>query len=308
MNIMRMAIAAGCLAWSGQALAEVRIIAEDGRGTPEPGMRFQNHTNNTPHVGPGGTINLPRSSDTYVWVYEHGIDLLPTSMDSSNAKARAAEFRSIGGRASNVYLPLALDQIAPAGARAYKVNADRELPIGTRVTLTVRKPVGTIQLTGRVTCPAAGVNEAPSQLTGLSTSKASFAPGEQGSMTIDLDMVPPCQGQSMQISLPPCFESAIPPSGQRFRVQTARLEPSDPKRITLPLFARPASATSCGDPAGEISVTAGNVTRRVAITYAVPRDVQQAKPINSGGTGLQAPRPTQPGGTVTPRPRPIGGI
>ncbi len=308
MKIMRMAIAAGCLALSGQALAEVRIIAEDGRGSPEPGMRFQDHTNNTPHVGPGGTINVPRSSDTFVWVYEHGIDLLPTSMDSSNAKAAAAEFRAIGGRASNVYLPLGLGQMAPAGARAYKVNAGRELPIGTRVTLTVRKPVGTIQMTGRVTCPAAGVNEELSRLTGLATSKPSFAPGEQGSMTIDLDQVPACQGQTMRISLPSCFQTALPGSPRRFSTEQVRIEPSDPRRITLPLFARPSGEGSCASPTGEISVTVGNDNRRVAVTYAEPRNVQQARPINSGGTGLQAPRPTQPSGTVTPRPKPPGGI
>ena len=47
MKIMRLAIAAGCLAWSGQALAEVRIILEPFRPAGEQGMTFQQHSNNT---------------------------------------------------------------------------------------------------------------------------------------------------------------------------------------------------------------------------------------------------------------------
>jgi len=307
MKIMRLAIAAGCLAWSGQALAEVRIILEPFRPAGEQGMTFQQHSNNTPHTGPGGSVDLPRSSESYLWVYEHGLDLLPTSIQTGNGRVSGSEFYSIGGRASQVYLPLALGTMAPAGAKVYKLNVDRDVPIGTRLTLTVRKPTGTIQLTANVTCPASG-NEEISKVTSLSVSKPTFAPGEQGSMTIEFDRAPPCQEQSIQVSMPSCFQTALPGSDRRFMTELLKLQPSDPKRFTMPLFVRPSDGSTCGSPSGEISVTAGGVNRRVAVNRVEPVNIQQARPIDSGGTGLQAPRPTQPGGTVTPKPRPLGGI
>lgn len=294
--------------WSfGAAHGQTRIIVEPFSPNGEPGLDFQTHTNDTPFVGPGATIKLARSSESYIWLYQHGIDLEPTSISSTDSDMVASDFTSIGGRVSRVLLPLPLGLLGPSAARVFKVNPKRRLPIGTGETLNIRFATGSIALRTDVICGAGG-NEALSKLTGLSVADEAVVAGGQSSMRIILDQSPPCQGQPLTVTMPSCFQAALA-NGERFATRLLRMEATDKAVITLPLFAAESGAASCQAGSTPITVTSNGVTKTVPIRYFLPASsFAKPKPLVPQVPGaLERPAPVQPGAPVAPRPKPPGG-
>ncbi|MGB5076027.1 MAG: hypothetical protein WBO17_00925 [Sphingorhabdus sp.] len=288
--------------------AETRIIVEPHRVTGDQGFSFQNHDTQTPFVRPGATIEVDRSTDFYVWVYQHGIDLLPTSVVTTNAALTGAQFTSVGGTLSKVFLPLVGSFLGAAGARAYKFNAGRNLEIGSAQVITLKIPTGDITLRTNLRC-GTDANEVLSSLASVSAADTAVQAGNQSTLTIRLDRAPPCQKQPIRIVLPPCFQSAKTENGVRFVSQLLMMEPSDKAVLNLPLFASETGTPGCEPSTGNISVTVNNVTKSVAIRYFLPLSaVPKAQPLIPGIPGALKPAsPVRPGGTVVPKPKPIGG-
>lgn len=289
------------------ASAEVRIIAEphDSGGN---GTKYTEHDTGTSFVAPGGTVPLNRSSDTYIWVYEHGINLLPTSITDDDAHVTGQEFASVDGRLTRVSLPLFTvgNQVtgAHAGARAYRVNAGREAKVGDSVNFTISKANGAIRFKGRIGC-AANANEALSALTGVTASADAIGAGGQGSFTFRLDKAPPCQNQRVTIDLPRCFQTALPGSASRSASLSALLEASDPKQLTLPIFA--AAPGTCTNGGGDIRVTSNGATKTVTVRFFDNSTVSRGKPLVPQNPGTLEPKPINPNAPATPKPKGPGG-
>ncbi len=303
---MRYALSTGLAAAmlsASPALADVRIIKEDFSSNGNS-TQFQNHNTNTPFVSPGATVNLTRSSLSYIWIYEHGIDLLPTSITDDGAGVSGKEYIGIKGSLSRVMLPVGATIIAASGAKAYEISVTRAASVGSTVRFTVNKPTGTISFSGRIVCPASGGNETLSKLLAARSSVDALGAGAQASLTIELDMAPPCQKQSLQITLPRCIQSALPGSSSRFGSNSLLLEAADPKTITLPLFGVATGQCPSGG-GGDISLTTNGVTLKVPVRYFDNSTVRKVQPlVPQPGNVMPAP-PPRPGGTVTPTPRPL---
>lgn len=289
----------------GSAAAETRIIVEahDSGANANIG-KFAEHDNDTPFVSPGGTVVIPRSSDTYLWVYEHGINLLPAPIAEDRAAVTASDFTSIDGRLARVILPVfqvgSQQTLAPAGARAYKVNVQREAQFGDLVNFTISKPNGPIKFKGRIGC-APNSSESLSALTGLTASADAVGAGGQGSFTFSLDKAPPCQNQRVQIDLPRCFQTALPGASARTASLSAPLEPTDPKQLTLPIFA--AAPGTCTNGGGDIKVTSNGVTKTVTVRFFDNSTVSRGKPLVPQVPDTLKPKPINPNAPVTPKPK-----
>jgi hypothetical protein len=285
------------------ASAEVRIIVEphDPAGN---GTKYTEHDTGTAFIAPGGTVELKRSSDTYVWVYEHGINLLPTTITDDDADVTGQEFASVDGRLTRVSLPLFTvgNQVtgAHAGARAYRINAQRDAQVGDSVDFTIAKANGAIRFKGRIGCDA-NANEALSALTGVTASAEAIGAGGQGSFTVKLDQSPPCQKQRIAIELPRCFLTALPGSPQRSASLSALLEASDPKQITLPIFA--AAPGTCTNGGGDIKVTSNGVSKTVAVRFFDSSTLSKPKPLVPQVPDSLKPKPINPNAPATPKPK-----
>lgn len=291
------------------ASAEVRIIVEPHDSAPNANIgKMAEHDNDTPFVSPGGTVEIERSSDTYLWVYEHGINLIPTQFSDDDANVTGSEFTSNDGRLARVLLPLfqvgTQQTFTPAGTKAFKVNVRREAQVGDTVNFTISKANGAIRFKGRITC-APNTTEALSTLTGLTASAEAIGAGGQGSFTFKFDKPLPCQSQQVQISLPACLESAVPGSSARGRFFSPFLRPADPRQMTLPIFA--AAPGTCTNGGGDIKVTSNGVTKTVAVRFFDSSTLSKPKPLVPLVPDTLKPQPINPNAPVTPQPKGPGG-
>lgn len=290
------------------ASAEVRIIVEPHDSSPNANIgKLAEHDNDTPFVSPGGTVEIARSSDTYLWVYEHGINLIPTQFSDDDADVTGSEFTSSDGRLARVLLPLfeagGRQTVAAAGTKAFKVNVRREAQIGDTVNFSISKANGAIRFSGRITCGPG--NDSLSALTTLTASAEAIGAGGQGSFTFKFDKPLPCQSQQVQISLPACFESAMPGSAARGRFFSPFLRPADPKQMTLPIFA--AAPGTCTNGGGDIKVTSNGVTKTVAVRFFDSSTLSKPKPLVPQIPDTLKPQPINPNAPATPKPKGPGG-
>jgi hypothetical protein len=308
MNWRHLAALLAATSTFASASAEVRIIVEPHDPSPNANIgKLADHDNDTPFVSPGGTVDIQRSSDTFLWVYEHGINLLPTQFSDDDANVTGSEFTSSDGRVSRVILPLfqvgGQQTLTQAGTKAFKVNVKRDAQVGDTVNFTISKSNGAIRFKGRITC--SNITESQSALTTLTASAEAIGAGGQGSFTFKFDKPLPCQSQQVQISLPACFESAVPGSPTRGRFFSPFLRPSDPKQMTLPIFA--AAPGTCTNGGGDIKVTSNGVTKTVAVRFFDSSTLSKPKPLVPQIPDMLKPEPINPNAPVTPKPKGPGG-
>lgn len=290
------------------ASAEVRIIVEPHDSSPNANIgKLTGHNNDTPFVSPGGTVDIERSSDTFLWVYEHGINLIPTQFSDDDADVTGSEFTSSDGRLARVLLPIVefggRQTVAAAGVKAFKVNVQRGAQVGDTVNFTISKANGAIRFSGRITC--SNITESASALTTLTASTEAIGAGGQGSFTFKFDKPLPCQSQQVQISLPACFESAVPGSAARGRFFSPFLRPTDPKQLTLPIFA--AAPGTCTNGGGDIKVTSNGVTKTVAVRFFDSSTLSKPKPLVPQVPDTLKPELINPNAPATPKPEGPGG-
>ncbi|MCX7041615.1 MAG: hypothetical protein NT117_02785 [Gammaproteobacteria bacterium] len=279
------------------ASAETRIIMEPfSSATDANAFAFQNHTTATVFFRPGETITVPRQSESFFWIYQHGLDLTPVSYSDNSKHVRAEEFMRVSGKTSRVFLPLVGNTSGPAGGIAVRVNSDRNTPVGEVSEVRVSWPLGSVAFKIRAAC-AATSSEDPSPLESAVPSASFVQAGTQVSLRLKLAGQPACGGQPLLVQMPACLTT---------RLTNANWEADDGDTIELAVQAAPGDDGRCTSGARNIDVTSGGVTKSVPIRYVVP-----AGPFKIPGKLQPAgplPKPTlqRPGSTiVTPKPKPI---
>jgi len=288
------------------ASAETRIIMEPfSSATDANAFAFQNHTTATVFFRPGETISVPRQSDSFFWIYQHGLDLTPVSYSDNSKHVTAVEFVRVSGKTSRVFLPLVGNSLAPAGGIAVRVNSDRNTPVGEVSEVKVNWPLGNVAFKIRAECSATAREDA-SPLASATPSASFVEAGKQVSLRLKLAGQPACGGQRLQVVMPACLTTRLPGANDNQSVLNASWEAEDGDTIELPVLASPADSARCTSGARNIEVISGGVTKSVPIRYVVP-----AGPFKIPGKLQPAgpvPRPTlqRPGSTiVTPKPKPI---
>jgi hypothetical protein len=288
------------------ASAETRIIMEPfSSATDANAFAFQNHTTTTVFFRPGETITVPRQSESFFWIYQHGLDLTPVSYSDDSKHVRAVEFMRVSGKTSRVFLPLAGNTLSPAGGIAVRVNSDRNRPVGEVSEVKVSWPLGNVAFKIRAAC-AATSPEDPSPLESAVPSASFVQAGSQASLRLKLVGQPACGGQRLQVVMPACLTTRLPDDNGSQTVMNASWEAEDGATLELPVLAAPGDDARCRSGARNIEVTSGGVTKSVPIRYVVP-----AGPFKIPGKLQPAgplPKPTlqRPGsGVVTPTPKPI---
>lgn len=184
------------------ASAETRIIMEPFSSTTDGNaFAFQNHTTATVFFRPGETITVPRQSESFFWIYQHGLDLTPVSYSDNSRQVRAVEYTRVSGKISRVFLPLVGNTLGSAGGIAVRVLSDRNTPVGEVSEVKVSWPTGSVAFKIRAAC-VAGSPEDASLLESAVPSASFVQAGTQASLRLKLAGQPACGGQRLQVAMP----------------------------------------------------------------------------------------------------------
>ena len=266
---------------AGAARAEsIRYIHQplgDGR---DAAFDFQNHTTQTPFVGQGGGVTIPRQFGSSLFAYKHGLDLTAVTLVAGTGVALVERIR-VNGLKSNVFMPTAVPNVtARAGAIGYVVLPGRELRVGVRRTVELRYPLGDKNtFVVVVGCHPTGT-ETAAKLKGAAVGDSTLTANQETTLTVESDVPAMCGGQPMSVSVPPCFQVVNPVTSQLTRSVSLSWGESEAAVQTLTLKAN----STCNEPnqAGEVLVRLSGVgltpgqTRRPFVTWVpglvLPKD------------------------------------
>jgi hypothetical protein len=260
--------AALLIAWTRAGEAEtIRYLHRplgDGRDFT---FDHQEHTTQTPFVEEGGTITVPRSFGSSLFVYKHGLDVTPVTVAGAGGVA-FREVRRVNGVQSNVFLPTAVPGVvARAGAIGYTVLPGRELRVGAQRTVELRYPLGdrnTFVLV--VGCHRTG-RETGARLVSGTVQDNTLRPGQETRLRLEADLPPACGGQALTVAAPECFELINPATAQPTTRLALTWRESEPAAQTFTLRAGATCRTA--NARGEVtaSLSGGILPRRPIVTW-----------------------------------------
>jgi hypothetical protein len=311
-------IAAALCAVVTSASAETRIIRENF--SQEAASKFQQHTNQTAHFGVGGSGGAIRQSDTFFWIYQHGIDLVPVGVTISGIPgATADKDASIAGRGSSVFLPISdiggQIQSAPAGAISIRVNVPRKAVLNDHGTVRVTWPLGNLSFGVDVECQRI---ETPAKLLSVAIVTTSrdgngvprLKANETAQARIVLDSPAKCGGQVFSLFAPKCFQADNQPFGGPRAITYVGRWPQD---LRNPANVGVTADASCDTrDIGQLKVSVDGVEMDTPLAFYTPFALQPRTPLPTLAPRI-IPKPSEPAlpqaghGPIVPKPKSGGG-
>lgn len=284
------------------ASAETRIIMEPSGSANA--LAFQNHTTATGFFQPGQTITVRRDSESFFWIYQHGLDLMPAAYWDDSEHVRAVEFARVSGLDSGVILPLVGNTTSRVGAIAVRVLSDRNTPVGEVSEVKVIWRLGIVAFKIRAACGPAGLEDA-SLLESATMSASYVEAGKQVSLKLKLAGEPACGGQPFQVTMPACLTIRMPDANDNQTQLNSNWEAEAGDTIELPVLAAPRDIARCDSRTLYIEAASGGVTKFAPILYVATAGPKVPEMLRPAGTRPK-PKPARPGAIIlTPTPTPV---